>query len=130
MFHAALETIQPNFPMGTRQSDPRYSNSYFNLSSGGEARGPWNEGQSPDMGEEWVYVEDPIAHVRRTQGMVVDHEPRGTGRTEAEVQEKNEQLSKQRSEEVKSKLPKGANQWCSYPQEGLASPMGIETEAR
>ncbi len=130
MFHAALETIQPNFPMGTRQSDPRYSNSYFNLSNGASARGPWNEGQSPDLGEDWVYVDDPIEHVRRTQGMVTGHEPRGTSRTQEEVQQKNRELGKQRKEEVMSKLPKGGNQWSAYPQEGVNSPMGIETEAK
>jgi len=130
MFHAALETIQPNFPMGTRQSDPRYSNSYFNLSNGASARGPWNEGQSPDLGEDWVYVEDPIEHVRKTQGMVVDHEPRGTSRTEDEVQKTNRELGKQRKEAVMSTLPEGGNQWSAYPQEDPASPMGIETEAK
>ncbi len=130
MFHAALETIQPNFPMGTRQSDPRYSNSYFNLSNGASARGPWNEGQSPDLGEDWVYVEDPIEHVRKTQGMVVDHEPRGTSRTEDEVQKTNRELGKQRKEAVMSTLPEGGNQWSAYPQEDPASPMGIETEEK
>ena len=34
MFEAALETIQPNFPPGVLQSDPRYSNLYFKLSNG------------------------------------------------------------------------------------------------
>src|SRR3954467_13082331 len=30
MFEAALETIQPNFPPGVLQADPRYSSLYFN----------------------------------------------------------------------------------------------------
>lgn len=31
-FEAALSTIQPNFPPGTLQTSPKYSNLYFNLS--------------------------------------------------------------------------------------------------
>ncbi len=34
MFGAALETIQPNFPQGILQGNPKYGNSYFNLSNG------------------------------------------------------------------------------------------------
>ena len=44
-FEAALDTIQPNFPPGVLQSDPRYSNIYSNHSMGEDARGPWNEGE-------------------------------------------------------------------------------------
>src|SRR5690606_21423568 len=51
MFEAALQSIQPNFPPGVLQSDPRYSNTYFNMSNGTEVRGPWNEGISPELGE-------------------------------------------------------------------------------
>ncbi len=32
MFEAALNTAQPNFPPGILQADPRYSNTYFNMS--------------------------------------------------------------------------------------------------
>src|SRR4051812_47188714 len=59
MFEAALETIQPNFPPGVLQADPRYSNTYFNMSSGAEFRGPWNEGVSTKLAETWQFVEDP-----------------------------------------------------------------------
>ena len=63
-FEAALGTIQPNFPPGVLQSDPRYSNIYSNHSTGEDARGPWNEGESTGLGEEWLYVEDPRAGAR------------------------------------------------------------------
>src|SRR6056297_3117673 len=64
MFGAALETIQPNFPPGVLQGDPRHTHTYFNLSSGGDARGPWNQGQGPwGEGESWEYVEKPMEHV-------------------------------------------------------------------
>ena len=42
MFSAALETIQPNFPPGVLQGDPRFTHTYFNMSNGASVRGPWN----------------------------------------------------------------------------------------
>jgi Mn-containing catalase len=68
MFEAALQTIKPNFPPGILQSDPRHSNSYFNLSNGEVYRGPWNKGKSPGLGETWKFIEDPIQHVVETEG--------------------------------------------------------------
>ncbi|OLS59230.1 manganese catalase family protein [Pseudomonas putida] len=52
-FEKALHSIQPNFPQGKLPGDPTFNQTYFNLSSGSEIRGPWNEG------EDWVYVENP-----------------------------------------------------------------------
>src|SRR5690349_16110642 len=64
MFSAALETIQPNFPPGVLQGDPRYTHTFFNMSNGPSAEGPWNSGQGPwGEGESWVYVPDPLKHV-------------------------------------------------------------------
>ena len=125
MFGAALETIQPNFPPGVLQGDPRHTHTYFNLSSGGDARGPWNDGQGPwGAGESWEYVDDPRSHVVDHQGEI-NHQPQNVGTTQEEVDEKNRALSKQRSEEVKSKVTT-PTQWSSYPQEGLESPMAPE----
>ena len=129
MFHAALETIQPNFPQGILQGDPRFSNKYFNLSNGANVRGPWNEGQSPDLGEDWVYIEDPITHVIESKGML-DHRVEGTPRTMESVEKMNEEMSKRRSEEVKQRLPKGGNQWSAYPQDHPESPKGIVDKAK
>jgi hypothetical protein len=36
------------------------------------------------------------------------------------------ELSRKRSQEVKSALPKGANQWSSYPQTTLQSPKDAQ----
>jgi Mn-containing catalase len=122
MFSAALETIQPNFPPGVLQGDPRFTHEYFNMSNGVDARGPWNEGQGPwGDGEHWEYIEDPIKHVVDTQGEV-NHKPEGTNRSAKEVARMDKEMSKQRSEEVRSSLPKGENQWSSYPQTELSSP--------
>ena len=112
-FEAALSTIQPNFPPAVLQSDPRYSNLYFNMSSGMEARGPWNEGTSSQLNEEWQYIEDPLAHVSSTNGLL-DVKPSGTKRTEKTVQKLNDTLSKERSEEVKSATPQKDIQWSTY----------------
>lgn len=112
-FEAALETIRPNFPPGIRQGDPRYSNLYSDHSTGGEARGPWNEGLSSGFGEEWQYVEDPLEQVRRTDGLV-DLEPQGTDRTDASVRSTEKRLAKERSAEVREAVAAKEQQWCDY----------------
>lgn len=114
MFEAALNTIQPNFPPGVLQSDPRFSNTYFNMSDGEIFRGPWNEGVSTQLGEEWQYVGNPLEKVRETEGLS-DVEPEGTSRTLKDVEEKDRQLSEQRSGEVNS-ANLGVNQWSNYDQ--------------
>jgi Mn-containing catalase len=124
MFEAALQTIQPNFPPGVLQGDPRHSNTYFNLSNGQDVRGPWNEGVSPELGEVWKYVDDPIEYVTATNGLM-DEAIEGTRRTEDKVQELNEALSKKRSSEVISATPSGENQWSTYG----ASPDGRKASA-
>ena len=112
-FEAALETIQPNFPPGVFQTSPKYSNLYFNLSKGKDARGPWNEGESTRLKEEWQYIDDSLQEVRSTNGLV-DRKPKGTHRTEKEVKQMDKKLAKERSKEVLSSLPEGAMSWCSY----------------
>lgn len=114
MFEAALETIQPNFPPGVLESDPRFSNKYFNMSSGTTFKGPWNEGKSSQMQEEWQYIEDPKKHVVETNGLT-ECEPEGTDRTEETVARHNEELSAERSGEVRAGEPDGIAQWSQYP---------------
>ncbi|MCL6261077.1 manganese catalase family protein [Aquiflexum sp. TKW24L] len=99
MFQAALETITPNFPPGILESDPRYSNKYFNMSKGEDFKGPWNEGKSPLLGEEWQTIEDPLQYVRDTNGLL-DDKAKGTDRTEKTVQSGNQKLSAERKETV------------------------------
>jgi Mn-containing catalase len=122
MFGAALDTIKPNFPPGILQGDPRHTHTYFNMSNGADARGPWNEGQGPwPAGEEWVYVDEPLQHVVETEGER-KLEPQGTEKTEADVKKLEAKLSKLRSGEVKEASPKGVQQWSAYPQEQLEAP--------
>jgi Mn-containing catalase len=117
VFSAFLEQIQPNFPPAILQGDPRYSHAYFNMSHGADARGPWNEGQGPwPDGEQWQYIDDPIQHVLQSQGLQKHDGERAANTTQQQVAQKNKQLSKMRSNEVKSALPKGENQWSSYTQ--------------
>ncbi|MCC2672316.1 MAG: Mn-containing catalase, partial [Armatimonadetes bacterium] len=129
MFHAALDTIQPNFPPGVLQGDPRFTHTYFNMSNGTEVRGPWNQGQGPwPQGEQWAYVEDPLQHSVTTRGLI-DQPIVGSSKTQAEVKKLDKALSKLRSTEVASAAPKGENQWSSYPQDTPLSPMDVdETE--
>lgn len=110
MFEAALETLQPNFPMGILQSDPRYSNLYFNMSSGNAIRGPWNQGESTQLGETWQYIEDPIKHVLQTNSLL-DQQAAGTNNTLKENEKAEVELGKMRSELVKMAAPIGPQQW-------------------
>ena len=110
MFEAALESIQPNFPPGILQSDPHYSNLYFNFSSGNDFRGPWNEGASTQLGETFQFIEDPIKHSLETNGLL-DQEISGTDRTENTVKKLNKELGKVRSEEVLSATPMSNIEW-------------------
>jgi Mn-containing catalase len=112
MFEAALNDIQPNFPPGVLAADPRFTQQAFNMSNGTTVRGPWNEGQMPDMDKEWNYVADPVTYVKETQGI-----------TEADMEmkkqlqqtgEHDKLMSKIRSEEVKSSEPEGIAQWSTY----------------
>jgi len=118
MFEAALETIQPNFPPGVLQSDPRYSNLYFNMSNGSAVRGPWNQGESSQFGENWQYIDDPVKHVMETTGLT-DQQPQGTQRTPEGVADIDFARSKERSEEVNMAVPNGEQQWnLAYPESG------------
>lgn len=112
-FEAALATIRPNFPPGVLQTDPRYSNLYYNNSAGSDARGPWNEGRSEGLDEEWLYVEKPHEHVIETCGLT-DIEPQGTDRTLASVRSADRKLSRERSGEVRRATPSDEQQWCEY----------------
>lgn len=110
MFEAALATIKPNFPMGVLQADPRYSNLYFNMSSGNAIRGPWNQGASMETGETWQYIEDPIKHVLETNGLL-DQKPMGNTATLSENEKIEIELGGMRSKLVKQSAPTGPQQW-------------------
>lgn len=118
MFQAALDSIELNFPPGILQSDPRYSNKYFKMSKGEEYTGPWNEGKSPEMGEEWQVVDNPLEHVRETNGLLKE-KAMGTDRTEESVQKDNKSLSAERKKEVdEATLPKNAiMSWSVYEEQ-------------
>lgn len=112
-FEAALSTIQPNFPPGVLQTDPRYSNMYFNMSNGPEVRGPWNDGTSTQLGETWQYVADPVSTVNETEGLTTIT-PTGTERTEKQVLATDKALAKERSTEIKKATTTKENQWSTY----------------
>jgi Mn-containing catalase len=109
-FEAALGTIKPNFPPGILESDPKFSNLYFNLSNGSEIRGPWNQGKSPGLKETWQYVEDPLEHILSTSGLMAS-EAEGTNRTEETVKAHNESLRQERGAEINGAAPKGEMSW-------------------
>lgn len=122
MFTAALDTIQPNFPPGILQGDPRFTHAYFNMSNGASARGPWNQGAGPwQDGGQWEYIDNPREAVVESQGLL--EFPSTDPKSDKEITKQNEKLSKLRSEEIKSMVPEGENQWSAYPQTKLESPL-------
>jgi Mn-containing catalase len=52
-FEKALYAITPNFPPGKLPGMPEFTKVYFDMSKGGEVRGPWNQGP------QWEFVSDP-----------------------------------------------------------------------
>ncbi len=111
MFTAALDTIQPNFPPGILQGDPRYTHTYFNMSNGRSSRGPWNQGQGPwGPGESWEFISDPIQEVMQTQGNT-QLPVKGTNLTPEEVLKKNKLQSQQRSAEIDKAIKSQQNPW-------------------
>ncbi|GGE41377.1 Mn-containing catalase [Pedobacter psychrotolerans] len=112
MFEAALETIQPNFPPGVLQADPRFTQQYFNLSPLEGTRGPWNEGNMPGMQQEWEYIAQPDVYVAETQGL---NNLEADMTTDLEhTAEANKLMSEMRSTEIKVSEPDGVAQWSNY----------------
>lgn len=112
MFEAALDTIQPNFPPGVLQADPRFTQQYFNLSPSQSVRGPWNQGEIPGLGKEWEYIDNPLIHVKQTEGLT---EPDDDKKAELkQTDDINQEMSKLRSTEVKSSEPEGVASWSTY----------------
>jgi Mn-containing catalase len=111
-FSAALGTIEPNFPPGIFQGDPRFTHTYYNMSPSEDARGPWNKGKGPwETGEKWEYVDDVVAQVGATQGQS-EKEIEGHDRDEKAMKKLERELAAQRSEEMAS--PPGELAWSSY----------------
>jgi Mn-containing catalase len=87
-FEKALYAIAPNFPPGKMPGDPRFANTYFNMSQGqGEMRGAWNQG------EHWDFVSD------RDKQMAVDG---GSGEAEVKLPAKDIDILRQMAERTMS----------------------------
>lgn len=87
-FEKALYAISPNFPPGKMPVDPRFANTYMNMSQGpGEMRGAWNQG------EKWDFVSD------RDKQMAVDG---GTGEAEVKLPAKDMDVLKAMAERTRS----------------------------
>lgn len=111
MFTAALESIKPNFPPGVLEGDPHHTHTYFNMSNGRGARGPWNQGQGPwGPGESWEYIADPVQQVMQTQGNI-QQPVKGTNVKPEDVAKVNQQRSQQRSQEVDRAVAGQQNKW-------------------
>ena len=82
-----------------------------------ETRGPWNEGSSTQLKEEWQYIDKPQEYVTSTDGLT-NVTPKGTDRTEKMVKEKDEKLDKERKKMILSKTPAKDMQWSHYQPDG------------
>lgn len=111
MFEAALATVQPNYPPGISQGDPRYTNKYFNMSRDG-SRGPWNQGKN-GLGETWQVIDNPIDHVLKTDGLLSEKLV-GTDRTVKSSEKAAEQLGKIKSKEVSVSMPDENIRWSNF----------------
>jgi Mn-containing catalase len=111
MFEAALDSIQPNFPPAVLAADPRYLQQAYNLSDG-TVRGPWNEGEIKGMGKPFVYIENPIAYVKETEGQT--KLPDEYSKELKATQKLDKDMSAVKSEEVKKADPEGVAQWSTY----------------
>ncbi|MGA9648727.1 manganese catalase family protein [Pedobacter sp.] len=112
MFEAALDTIQPNFPPGVLQADPRFTQQYFNFSPENSFTGPWNQGEMPGMGKHFEFIEDPVAFVKETDGLTNLSDDKEEEMEQAELL--NKEMSEDKSTEVKSAEPEGTAQWSDY----------------
>ena len=115
MFEAALLSIPDNFPPGVLAADPRYTQQAFNLSDGQTVRGPWNEGEMPDMGKNFEYIADPIAYVKETEGLT--NLPENFSKALKATEKLDKEMSGAKSAEVKDADPKGVAQWSTYAAE-------------
>jgi Mn-containing catalase len=87
-FEKALYSMNPNFPPGKLPGDPRFADTYFNMSQGqGEMRGAWNQG------EKWDYVTD------REKQAAVDG---GSGEAEVKLPAKDIDILRAMIERTKS----------------------------
>jgi Mn-containing catalase len=113
-FTAALEAIEPNFPPAIMQGDPRFTHTYFNMSHGEDARGPWNEGSGPwPESEEWEYIADPIVQVQETTGQE-SKEAVGNERNPKTIKRLEKSLAKTRSKELRADASESPLQWSYY----------------
>ncbi len=120
MFTGALESIQPNFPPGIMQGDPRFTHAYFNMSDGISARGPWNDGRGPWAEDEyWVYIENPVEDVRATDGER-KREIRGTSKTKDALMPIEKRLSQERSQKAKPPIER-VQEWRPFREEESAA---------
>ncbi len=40
------------------------------MSKDEDFKGPWNEGKSPEIYQEWQFIADPLEHVKETNGLL------------------------------------------------------------
>lgn len=128
MFEAALSTLQPNFPPGTLQSDARYVDQYFNMSSGNDFRGPWNEGKGMQTGNAIEFVDDPVAYVMETNGLLAS-DGKAKGRKTKKSPDESE-LGREKRIRVDTAAPVGPAQWNDPEKDLLTAELAEQDNIR
>jgi Mn-containing catalase len=80
------------------------------MSSGNDFRGPWNQGKTTQTGETFEYIENPVEHVLKTNGLLEQNEIHG-GMTERGAKRVEVELGKVRSEEIMAATSTGQQGW-------------------
>jgi Mn-containing catalase len=106
------------------------------MSRGEDYTGPWNEGKTSEMGEEWQYIDDPHQHVLATNGLL-EEEIKGTERNENTVQAGNKALSADRKATIDEATQPvdGILSWSEYNSEmtdekAATKPIGDKTKQK
>jgi Mn-containing catalase len=80
------------------------------MSSGNDFRGPWNQGTTPQTGDAWQFIDDPIRHVIDTNALL-DQDVTSTSLSGKKVDKLSEELGELRSKQVNAAVPIGEQQW-------------------
>lgn len=120
-FEAALDTIQPNFPPGVLQSDPRYSNIYSNHSMGEDARGPWNEGESSAWAKSGCMSKIRASRYSKPTGSPNSNRRAHPARR-LRCAARTKKLSKQRSSEIRKATRRKTSSGAQYDSQDTKAP--------
>lgn len=113
-------TIQPNFRRKCSRAIPATATSINH--STGDARGPWNEGESTGLGEEALCLVTRASRCSKPTDSRSSNRRNTPHRRLPLVRSADKKLSKERSGEIRKATPEKNLRWCEHePQDTKAS---------